>query len=376
MKKIIISSIILSIGLAQSGQTEAMFRGSRFKFNNDSFKRGFYKVCNFAHVGISVGIPLLSGINALKTQGQQVNGASSCSDPVKEFVHNELKKIGIQNPEPINVKFLPLDAGFGATDGKTIYLGLGDLTSYRSDLEELLDRQKKKERLKKDPLNRKKKHPKKTIKNDDALSEYDKSLADAFENFYGISDTRKHLTENEINKKLNNIRFTIQHEGNHIKNNDYTNSALANIGTPCAIHVSFEILKKMAAQGKVPSSAIPSIAQSLKLIPFAGLKLGLTTALTIIQARNQEQRADDQAQDDTTILKAGSEGYTKYHEMAFTEFKKTHRAENYSTDELKQKFELYSLRVDPSHPTPLQRAEKLEQRIAALDAKKSEVKEK
>ena len=380
MKKHSIITMITFFTIMLHNPSNGMFRNSRFKFNKDSFKRTFFHICDIANVGISVCLPVGLSIQGLRNTKKSDQGTNTIEAPqnVQKFVLNELEKIGVKNAQEVKVRFSAENPmpGSGSTDGSTIFLspGFTYFINNKSEIEDLLDEQTKIESLKaaiekKKHTNCKKNQVKANVFNNmSATHALKKRLLT--KNGELINEATHHLTkaEDALRKELNMYRFTIQHEGNHIKNNDIRNRSLTHIAVPLAVYSGEKLIQ---AFRNAPRST-PGIAKSALLIPYGFAKLKLL--LTIFEKHSQsiEQRADDQVMNDVGVLEGGLTYFKRAHTQDFEQYKAEMKAKNIQlTDEtLKKEFENRMAEHDSSHPPLLERIQKIESRIALLQAKK------
>ncbi|MFI5332789.1 MAG: hypothetical protein ACHQVS_01680 [Candidatus Babeliales bacterium] len=245
--------------------------------------------------------------------------------PITGFVQYELGKIGINKPIPVQME-KTRNEGSAETNGRTISLGFShDGTSKLEKI--LVEQQRLVKLLDEDPSNE-------SIKDAIKKTEYD----------------------------LDWYQFLVQHEGTHIKNHDNEKDLIAHVITPFILCGATRGLNSL-----IFTSPKPTIGT------YAGkIALGLTAVflgkLAIMQyAKHKEYKADDGVQDDPYVLKAGIEHFKQHEKKQAEEFIKKNPGTSY--EELQRfPFSVFYSIHHISHPVPLKRAQRLEQRLAGLQA--------
>jgi hypothetical protein len=289
-------------------------------------KKCFGTVCTAIGFGISAG-PLW--INAyLRLSTTEYPDFVDASPAVQHFCRQELTDMGM-NAQEISIKvpripkkFTPSHPKDGEAFGKTIVVG------YPREIECVIEMLK-------------------TYKHSDDT----KLSAEVIE----CNKSWTHTLTNDINQ----WRFVVQHEAAHIKNNDTQRGALAALSIPIATQALFSLLKR-----KVPHTAF----MHLKKIPGGLGKMMINGILFNKYITHREQQADNGVNNDKNVLTGG------YNFM--------HSRHQYITKSLEEKFYdrpdvhptvtkgaralVYNV-SDPAHPTPLVRAQKLQERLKVLE---------
>lgn len=302
-------------------------------------KKAFEKTCTAVGFGIAVGPLWKTSFQYTKTLLTDHSIFFDEDSSVKEFCHNEIKSIGLDSSK-ILVKAAPanLQSHAGASSN-AIFLCQG-----------------------KDSLN--KKLLKKT-----ALYPYYKSVLNSEYKAHQTPEQIEYMKtqlakEEQLDNELNEYRFIVQHEANHIKNNDVRNGCIAAFAIPLITHACFSLLKR-----KTPLTTLGN----LRKIP-AGLGKSSINFLAIAQYRRYtEQRADDGVNNDKEVLQGGLSFFKKHHEN----LEALILAADISSDDLqkakvkdvvKTAAEWTFYISDPYHATPLTRSKKLEDRLKKLEA--------
>lgn len=166
----------------------------------------------------------------------------------KEFVHDQCRAVGIQNPENIQVIMQPDQSLIEAEAIGTDKICAGRYTK---------------------------------------INYYDKALDPAAD-------------KQEASKSLNMLKCFFQHEANHLKNNDYLRLTLAGVVVPCA---TFLIAARL---GKIPALQPHTFPQRHIAAAISGTFLGgLNLALWTRYKNHREQQADNGVQDKKEILQGG-----------------------------------------------------------------------
>jgi len=198
--------------------------------------------------------------------------------------------------------------------------------------------------------------------------------------FPHIASQRKHIimnssTATEITnalkdndqKTLDKWRAAIEHESNHIKNEDLLLRAAADLTMPFITHGSVKIIRNILPFAKKTRSFL---GEQLIKIPTACGKRDITFFSKMSLCRYQEQRADNQVSDNLNRLTALKPHFEDLHDHQIGDLKKIFNTSNENIERINWMFNFLQ-----EHPLPKKRIEKLDQRIASLE-KQSEENEK
>lgn len=141
----------------------------------------------------------------------------------------------------------------------------------------------------------------------------------------------------EAEDLLNQLKYVLQHEASHIKNNDQMRLIASSILIPCATHVIFSMIPGYNIWG--PITTLASLLGKYTIVSGA-LKGLINCACLVAYNRHIEQQADDGIQNRQDILQGGIDTNANQ-----------------------------SAHVDLFHPSPKTRIEKLKKRLAALKTK-------
>ena len=161
--------------------------------------------------------------------------------------------------------------------------------------------------------------------------------------------------------KNNALRFFIQHEANHVKNSDSLKRAGVAATLPLLTHYGIKLLTR----GRAPKSTLGH----LKKIPAGFGKLFMNTGAFLAYSRYTEQRADDGVNDTKEILTGGHSVFQKAHNDGMPIIEKILPDNPQVSPAVSQKMRSLLYYVsDPTHPTFLARAKKLDARLKKLEA--------
>lgn len=152
-------------------------------------------------------------------------------------------------------------------------------------------------------------------------------------------------------------RGAIQHEGNHIKNNDLIWRCAADLTLPFFTHGSVKIIRYLLPFAKKSRSFLN---EQLIKIPTALGKADITANLRMALYRHQEQRADDQVSNDIPTLSGLKDLFVDAEKNDLENLNHLHLSPK-NLDRFRWCLNFYQ-----THPLPNKRIEKLEQRIALL----------
>jgi hypothetical protein len=153
---------------------------------------------------------------------------------------------------------------------------------------------------------------------------------------------------------LNKWRGTLEHEGNHIKNNDFWWRTAADLTLPFVTHGSIKVIRNALPIAKKTSSFL---GEQLIKIPTAIGKAHITNITRMAICRLQEQRADDEISSDVNALN-GMKELLKEAEQKNVELLKELNPSPF----LQWRSSFYDM-----HPSNTLRIEKIDQRIALLE---------
>ncbi len=193
---------------------------------------------------------------------------------------------------------------------------------------------------------------------------------------------------NLCNESLNTHRAIIHHEAVHITNQDLARRAIAHFVIPFLTHGGLKLgvypIKKLFAN-RYRADENMLTKGLLKICTAILIKKPVNFLMPYTYCRYQEQRADDYIADDLVLLKS-EQNYRKWRHKysaaisSFIERGNTlhsfiERGNNDERKEQRQKLlnrhpiiaNILYAAEDPEHPSPLQRAARLEKRIAKLE---------
>lgn len=153
---------------------------------------------------------------------------------------------------------------------------------------------------------------------------------------------------------LNKWRGTLEHEGNHIKNNDFWWRTAADLTLPFVTHGSVKVIRNALPVAKKTGSFL---GEQLIKIPTAIGKAHITNITRMAVCRHQEQRADDEVSSDINSLKGLKETF-KDAEQTNIELLKELNPSPF----LQWRSSFYDM-----HPSNAIRIERIDQRITLLE---------
>ncbi|MDR3551123.1 MAG: hypothetical protein P4L31_06950 [Candidatus Babeliales bacterium] len=313
----------------------------RFKqfFQSSGFKRGFYKVCRTGNLGLTFGPGALGAYKTVQRE-KELEALPDASGVVCDFVQEQMKAVGLDNPDQ-KIKILTNQGYLSSFVSSSNRMMLGVSDGQRDELTALLQEREK-----------------------ILLDQNNTSL------FSALWQNGNKERLQSIEQALDMYRYVIQHESNHIKNQDVPQMAIMRcLIAPCLTHWGFKGLRKVAQMSKLigPKNLNPGALKSLSEIPAGLSKLGVVLGLNITHARHVEQRADDQVVDTKEILMGGvrSMQQGKSSMLAQTVIPSDFSPEQQALFEM-----VFEAVIDPLHPTPTHRIIRFEERIAHLTEKK------
>ena len=168
-----------------------------------------------------------------------------------------------------------------------------------------------------------------------------------------------------IKKELPQHEFAIEHEANHIKNNDVKKRLLAAVAIPVATYCMFKRLN--------PFKNNANLAYHLLKIP-GGMCVGtVNMALLFKLARQQEYWADDGVSDDISVLKGGKRFLKKnYKKRKHAGMLTRQKMKDYGFSPLSTKTIFTIGDVFATHPSEKKRIARFNKRIALLAQKEKD----
>ncbi|MDR3550007.1 MAG: hypothetical protein P4L31_01220 [Candidatus Babeliales bacterium] len=192
----------------------------RFKqfFQSSGFKQGFYKVCRTGNLGLTFSPSALGAYKTVQRE-KELEALPDASGVVRDFVQEQMKAVGLDNPDQ-KIKILTNQGYLSSFVSSSNRMILGVSDGQRDELTAL-------------------------------LQERDKILLDQNNTslFSALWQNSNKEKLQSIEQHLDMYRYVIQHESNHIKNQDVPQMAIMRcLIAPCLTHWGFKGLRNGFAQ--------------------------------------------------------------------------------------------------------------------------------